>query len=161
MWEELEKILAALKDQYRALLTLAQKKHDILIMVNLPKLEEILKEEDAITKKIAMFEEKRKEILTKLAGLDKTLRADMKMAEIYEAVPSPVRRKNLEKIHGELTEIVDKVVNQNEINSILVHGAMQAVSAKLNQLGGADASGNYGKNGGDVVTHKKKFDFKA
>jgi flagellar biosynthesis/type III secretory pathway chaperone len=160
MWENLEKILAALKDQYKALLTLAKKKHDILIMVNLPELEKILKEEDIITKKIALLEEKRKEVLTKLAGLDKTLRADMKMAELYEAVPSPVRRKNLEKIHDELTELVDKVVSQNEINSILVHGAMQAVSAKLNQLGGADASGNYGKNG-DVVTHKKKFDFKA
>lgn len=160
MWEELEKTLMALKAEYEILLELAKKKHGILVMVDLSALEKLLKEEDIHTKKIAALEEKRKEVLTKLAGLDKTLRPDMKMTELYEAVPNRGRRSRLEKVHKELTETVDKTVNQNEINSILVHGAMQAVSAKLNQISGADASGNYGKKG-DVVTHKKKFDFKA
>jgi flagellar biosynthesis/type III secretory pathway chaperone len=160
MWENLEKILSALASEYKVLLALAKKKHGVLISVNLKELENVLKEEDIHTKNVAALEEKRKEILTKLAGLDKTLRPDMKMVEIYEAVPSPARRKSLEKIHGELTKIVDDTVAQNEVNSILVHGAMQAVSAKLNKLGGADATGGYGK-GGDIVTHKKNYDFKA
>lgn len=160
MWEELDKILAALVSEYKILLSLAKKKHGILISVNLPELENILKEEDLHTKNIAALEEKRKMTLTKLASLDKALRPDMKMTELYEAVSDPARRKSLEKAHTELTQLVDDTVSQNEINSILVHGAMQAVSAKLNKLGGADATGGYGK-GGDVVTHKKKFDFKA
>jgi len=160
MWENLEKILSALSSEYKILLALAKKKHGVLINVNMGELEKILKEEDIHTKNIAALEEKRKEILTKLAGLDKSLRPDMKMAEIYEAVSSPSRRVSLEKIHGELTKLVDDTVAQNEINSILVHGAMQAVSVKLNRLGGADATGGYGKSG-DIVTHKKNFDYKA
>jgi len=160
MWEELQQILVGLKTEYDALLALGKKKHGILVMVDLASLEKILKEEDNHTKKVASLEEARKAALMKLASLDKSLRPDMKMTEIYEAVPSPKRRAALEKLHGELTELVDEVVKQNEINSILVHGAMQAVSAKLNQLGGADATGSYGKEG-DIVTHKKKFDFKA
>ena len=160
MWEELEKILRALKQEYESLLALGKKKHGILISVDLKSLESLLKEEDAHTKKVASLENARKVLLTKLASLDKSLRPDMKMAEIYEAVSSPARRVSLEKLHDELAELVDETVKQNEVNSILVHGAMQAVSAKLNQIGGADATGAYGKKG-DVVTHKKKFDFKA
>ncbi|MBO6303465.1 MAG: flagellar protein FlgN [Selenomonadaceae bacterium] len=160
MWEELDKILAALVSEYKTLLALAKKKHGILVSVNLPELEKVLKEEDLHAKNIAALEERRKTTLTKLASLDKALRPDMKMTELYEAVSNPTRRKSLEKKHEELTRIVDDTVSQNEVNSILVHGAMQAVSAKLNKLGGADATGGYGKSG-DVVTHKKNFDFKA
>lgn len=160
MWENLEKILSALVSEYQTLLALAKKKYGVLITVNLKELESILKEEDIHTKNVAALEEKRKEILIKLAGLDKSLRPDMKMTELYKAVSSPMRRNNLKKIHEELTGLVDSTINQNEINSILVHGAMQAVSTKLNQLGGATATGGYGKDG-DVVTHKKNYDFKA
>lgn len=161
MWQELIKVLQQLNEEYRALRSLGEEKHRLLVSVDLAGLEKLLKKEDRHTVNIAAAEQRRKEVLAKLAGLEKNLRPDMKMAELFSAVSNPRVKAALQKLHEQLDEQVEAVVRQNEVNSILVHGAMKAVSAKLNQLGGATVEPAYGQGGRDVVSHRKNFEFKA
>lgn len=161
MWQELIKVMQKLNEEYDALRSIGEEKHRLLVSVNLAALEELLKEESRHAAAVAEAERHRKEILAKLAGLEKGLRPDMKMAELFSAVANPGARKTLEELHGRLSETVETVTKQNEINSILVHGALQAVTTKLNQVGGASVAPAYGKGGEDVVRHRKNFDFQA
>lgn len=161
MWQELIKVLQQLNEEYRALRFLGEEKHRLLVTVNLAELERLLQKEDRHTANIAAAEKRRQEVLAKLAGLEKNLRPDMKMAELFSTVPNPQMRAALQKLHKQLDEQVEAVVRQNEVNSILVHGALRAVTAKLNQLGGATVEPVYGQGGTDVVSHRKNFDFNA
>ena len=161
MWQKLVEVMSQLDEEYRALRSLGEEKHRLLVTVDLKHLEELLKKEDQRAAKISKLEAGRKEILAKLAGLEKKLRPDMKMAEIFEVVANPKVRIQLQKLHKSLDESVEAVVRQNEINSILVHGALQAVTAKLNRLGGASVDPAYGQGGKDRISHRKNFDFHA
>ena len=161
MWQELIKVLRQLNEEYTALRAIGEEKHRLLVSVNLAELEPLLKRENQHTVNIAQAEARRKEVLIKLAGLEKGLRPDMKMAEIFSVVSNPTVKETLQKLHKELDASVEAVVRQNEVNSILVHGALNAVNAKLNQIGGATVEPTYGQGGKDVVSHQRKFEFKA
>ncbi len=161
MWQELIEVLRQLQREYESLRSLGKEKHGMLISVNLERVEAILKKEEVHSARIAELEGQRKAILMKLAGLEKNLRPDMKMAELYHVVPNPRTRQTLKELHGKLDEAVEAVVQQNEINSVLVHGALNAVNAKLNRLGGVSVEPAYGKGGKDVVSHRRNFDFRA
>ncbi|MBQ3970941.1 MAG: flagellar protein FlgN [Selenomonadaceae bacterium] len=161
MWQELIKVLQQLNKEYSALRSIGEEKHRLLVSVNLAELEPLLKRENQHTVNVAKAEERRKEILAKLASMEKNLRPDMKMAEIFSVVRDPQVKADLQKLHKQLDEQVEAVVSQNEINSILVHGALNAVNAKLNQIGGAKVEPAYGQGGKDVVTHRRNFEFNA
>ncbi|MBQ1511086.1 MAG: flagellar protein FlgN [Selenomonadaceae bacterium] len=161
MWQELMTVLQQLNKEYGALRSLGEEKHRLLVSVNLAELEGLLKKESQHAARIAEMEARRKKVLAKLAGLEKKLRPDMKMAELFSAVSNPQTRASLEKVHKELSEQVEAVVRQNEINSILVHGALNAVNVKLNRVGGAKVEPAYGQGGKDVVSHRKNFEFRA
>ena len=161
MWQELIEVLRQLQREYEDLHSLGKEKHDLLISVNLAGVEAILKKEDLHAARVAELEGRRKSILMKLAGLEKNLRPDMKMAELYSVVSNPRTRQTLKELHGKLDEVVEAVAQQNEINSVLVHGALNAVNAKLNRLGGVSVEPAYGKGGKDIVSHRRNFDFRA
>lgn len=161
MWQELMNVMQEISREYGLLQSIEKKKHDLLIAVNLPKLEPLIRDEGTHAAKIGELEARRKEILTRLAGLEKNLRPDMKMAELYDVAPNPRVRETLQRIHRELDERVEAVTKQNEINSILVHGALNAVNVKLNKIGGASVEPTYGQGGKDIVSHRRNFEFRA
>ena len=161
MWQELMKVMQEINKEYGLLQSIEKKKHALLISVNLPQLEPLIKDEGAHAAKIAELEARRKAVLTKLAGLEKNLRPDMKMTELFSVAPNPRIRNLLKELHKELDERVEAVVRQNEINSVLVHGALNAVNVKLNKLSGASVEPTYGQGGKDIVSHRRNFEFRA
>lgn len=161
MWQELMKVMQEISGEYGSLRAIEEKKHGLLIAVDLPQLESAVKEESVHTAKIGELEARRKAILAKLAGLERNLRPEMKMAELFAVAPDPRVREELQRLHKELDERVEAVIRQNEINSILVHGALNAVNVRLNKLSGASVEPAYGQGGKDIVSHRKNFEFRA
>ena len=63
--------------------------------------------------------------------------------------------------HKNLTKKVNETITLRDNNQVLAQSALNAVKYHLNKIGGATVEPTYGNSGNDIVTHKKKFDFKA
>lgn len=160
MWQELAGVLGDINAAYEKLFALGKKKHDFLVTINLKGLEPLLNEESELAEKVQELENRRRSVLIRLAGAKEKIRADMTMAELLAFAPTPIQH-TLATLHRQLSARVEKVMKQNEINSLLVRGALSAVTTRLNKLGGAQVEPTYGRNGGDMISHQKKFDFNA
>ena len=159
MWKDLTKTLADINAAYEKIFDLGKKKHSYLVTVNLKALEPLLKTEASLADEVKRLEDRRILVLTKMAGTDKRLRPGMTMNELIAFAPAPMQH-TLAVLHKQLSAKVEEVVKQSEINNLLATGALDAVTKKLNQLGGARVEGSYGR-GGDIVSHRKNLEIKA
>lgn len=161
MWQELIKVTDDLGRIYEGLSSLGKKKHDALVTVNLPALESLVKEEQRLLNQVAKLEARRRGavlgISTEKYGDDYALTA----ADVFSLAPTVEIRDKLTKLHERLTEFVNATQAQNEINSILAQGALNAVEMNLNRLSGSRVEPTYGNSGQNRVTHRRNFDFNA
>ena len=111
--------------------------------------------------KIQRLEKTRGELLTKLSKADITINEATKAKDFYRCAPSLAVEKRLIQLHERLGRNVDRALRIRDNNQILTQCALNAVQVQLNKIGGATLEPTYGSKGGDVVTHKKNFDFKA
>ena len=145
---------------YEKIFVLGKKKHGLLVTVKLAQLEPLLKEESELADEVLLLENKRQSVLVKMAGTNKSLKPGMTMQELIAFAPTPLQH-TLAVMHKQLSAKVDEVAKQNEINSLLVMGALDAVTKMLNRLSGAQVDATYGKGGGESVSHRKKLEIKA
>jgi flagellar biosynthesis/type III secretory pathway chaperone len=161
MWQELVEVTDNLRRVYRSLASLEQKKHQALVTVDLPTVDALTKEERLLINQVTKLEAKRQGIVLRLAveyyGQDLTLT----MAEVIDLAPTDAMRSELKRLHDGLTQSVADTRSQNEVNGILLRGALNAVNASLNRLGGLSVEPTYGKGGQDVITRRSKIKFDA
>ena len=160
MWKELIKILAELIAAYDEIFKLGKKKHGFLVNMKFESLEPLLKEEKELADKVQILENRRQGVLVKMAGANDRLKPDMTMQQLIAFAPQPLQH-TLAVIHKHLSGKVDEVVKQNEINSILAMGALDAVTKMLGKLSGAKVDGTYGKNGAESVSRRKNVNINA
>jgi len=161
MWQELIDLFSRLEGAYAKIRALAEKKHGLLVMVNLAELEKILKEEEKVAADVQKLEDKRRSLLRRLAAADKRIASHTKMEELCAYAPRREIREELMAHHEKLNGLVAKVKELQDNNEVLTLAALQAVKANLNRLGGATISPTYGSSGQDRVTHRQNFEFKA
>ena len=161
MWQQLIDLFIRLEEAYEKIRVLAEKKHGLLVMINLAELEKILKQEEKLADAVKSLEEKRQSILRQLAAADKRIASHTKMEELCAFAPRREIREELLGHHDKLNNLVQKVKELQENNEVLTLAALQAVKANLNRLGGATVSPTYGSAGQDKVTHRQNFEFKA
>lgn len=161
MWQELARILAVLIDQYQKLKQLNEEKHDVLVLVKLKELEKIIQREENIIRSINQAERKRQEILGRLSDSGVNLKLDSKMQDVWGQCPDAPQRELLYKLHKMLSGLVREVQEASANNEILIASALEAVSFKLNQLGGTTVEPAYGRGGQEQVSHRKNFDLEA
>ncbi len=159
MWKELIRVLGDINAAYEKILVLGKEKHKYLVTVKFAELEPILKEEEKLTDEIRLLENKRQGVLIKMAGANKDLKPGMTMQELIAFAPAPLQH-TLAVMHKQLSGKVAEVVKQNDVNSLLATGALDAVTKMLNKLGGASVDATYGK-GGETVSHRKKLNINA
>jgi len=161
MWKELIDVLGKIYLTYQDMLTLGGKKKGALVAVDMKGLEKILEEEKDLARRVQELEKQRKEVLRQLVESNRGIRPDSKLVEMYEFAPSRAIENRLKDLHKKLDGCIQKVQTQNSDNMVLTQGALQAVNFHLNRVGGAAVEPTYGNTGNDVVSHEKKFDFKA
>ena len=161
MWQNLIETLDKLGEVYDNLATLGEKKRSALVVVDMKSLSDILDTEQLLTAKIQKLEQKRIEILRGLSNSDKTLTASVQAKDFYRKAPTPAAEKKLMQLHERLNKNVERALTIRNNNQVLAQCALDAVQGKLNKLSGATVEPTYSGKGAGVVTHQKKFDFKA
>ena len=161
MWQNLIETLDKLGEVYDKLATLGEKKRSALVVVDMKSLSDILDTEQLLTAKIQKLEQKRIEILRDLSNSNKTLTESTQAKDFYKTAPTPVTEKKLMQLHERLNKNVERALTIRNNNQVLAQCALDAVQGKLNRLSGAAIEPTYSGKGAGVVTHQKKFDFKA
>lgn len=160
MWQDFANTLNDLNKDYKALIELGKKKRTALVLVDMKTVEKLLQEEEKITSHIAALEKKRQAVLLKLAATNAKLGPDSKMEDIMGLIPAGKLRTVMQNLYTMLQATVKEAQELSEGNAMLIRAAMEAAAFHLNRLGGAKVEPAYGK-GGEVVTHRKNFEFNA
>ena len=161
MWQNLIETLDKLGDSYDKLAMLGEKKRSALVGIDMKGLSNILDEEQLITAKIQKLEQKRVELLKNLSKTNKTITETTNAKDFYRTAPTLAAEKKLIELHDRLSKNVDRAVTIRNNNQILAQCALDAVQGQLNRLSGAAIEPTYSGKGAGIVTHQKKFDFKA
>jgi len=161
MWRELIEIMDDLRRIYQGLASLEQKKHRALVTVDLPQVETLTKEEQLLINQVTKLEAKRRGVVLRLAARQYDQAYELTFGEVIDMAPAGAVRGKLQKLQESLAQSVQATKEQNEINSILARGALNAVEANLNKLGGARVLPNYGNGGQTLVTRHRNFEYDA
>lgn len=161
MWQDLAATLNELNKIYLQLIELGKKKRGALVSIDMKTLESLLKDEDALTKKIRDLEQQRQKALIHLAVQNRAIKKDSKLEDLLQFAPNAKFKQILGQLHKSLSENTAAAKELSEGNSLLIRGAMQAVAYHLNRIGGATVEPTYGHGGGEVVSHRKNYEFDA
>ena len=161
IWQNLLDVFGKINIAYENAIGLGERKHKALVEINMDELAKILDEEQLLTGKIQKLERQRGEILTKLQQTEPSLKDNSKMEDLFNLAPNRAVEDRLKLLHKNLTNKVNKTIDLRNNNQLLAQSALNAVHYHLNRIGGAIVEPTYGNKGGDIVTHKKNFDFKA
>ena len=161
MWQNLLDILGKINVAYDKVIELEERKHGVLVEIDMEGLAKILDEEQLMTSKIQKLERQRGETLTNLSKSQPSIQPNSKMEDLFNLAPTRVIEDRLKLLHKNLTNKVNKTIQLRDNNQILAQSALNAVNYHLNKIGGATVEPTYGSGGNDIVTHKKNFDFKA
>ena len=161
MWTELTDIFQKLTSAYESAADIGRRKHTALVTINMKSLEKILDEEQLVISKIQRLEKARGAILTEMAKADPSITSETKMEDFISLAPNRQLKERLKALHKELSQQVEATIKMRDDNQVLAQGALDAVKYHLNRLGGARVESSYSNKGGNVVSHRKNFDFKA
>ncbi|MBQ7704280.1 MAG: flagellar protein FlgN [Selenomonadaceae bacterium] len=160
MWQKLIEVLDKICTVYDKLAKLGERKRDALVAVDMEGLSKILDEEQLIAAQIQKLEQQRGAILQELSKDNPAVNSNTKAEDFYKTAPTQFLTKQLLAIHKKISQNVERTLKIRDHNQILAQSALDAVNSKLNQLSGAFVEPTYGAKGA-VVTHQKKFDYKA
>lgn len=161
MWKNLIEILDKLGEAYDNLTALGERKRTALIGIDMKGLSDILDAEQLAAAKIQKLEQRRVEVLKDLSESNTNVTATTKAKDFYRTAPSRDVEARLIQLHDRLSRSVDRALKIRDNNKILTQCALDAVQGRLNKLSGAAVEPTYSGKGAGVVTHQKKFDFKA
>lgn len=161
MWQNLIDILDKLGEVYDSLVTLGERKRAALVGIDIKSLSTVLDEEQLLIAKIQKLEQQRVALLRELSKENKNLTEATRAKDFYRSAPSRVIEQKLCAAHNKLSKNVERAMQLKENNQILAQCALDAVQGQLNRLSGATVEPTYSGRGGDIVSHEKKFDFKA
>lgn len=161
MWQNLIDILDKLGEVYDSLVTLGERKRAALVGIDIKSLSTVLDEEQLLISKIQKLEQQRVALLRDLSKENKNLTEATRAKDFYRSAPSRVIEQKLCAAHNKLSKNVERAMQLKENNQILAQCALDAVQGQLNRLSGATVEPTYSGRGSDIVSHEKKFDFKA
>ena len=161
MWREMKEVMKALSSCYAELAEVSGAKHKALAAMDLKAIERVVKEEERFAAEIERLETRRKAALRVMAEKEAGIRPTMKLRELLAQCPDRRIAGELAALHEELDRRMKEVERFGERNTLLAEGALAAVTANLNRIGGTAAGASYGAGGKESVTRERRFDFKA
>ena len=160
-WLELTEVFQKLTDAYESAIAIGKRKHAALVTIDMKSLSQILDEEQLLIAKIQRLENRRGSIFGQMAQSNPKITSETRMEEFIALAPSRAIAEQLRTLHRRLSANVEETIRLRDNNQILARGALDAVNFHLNRLGGATVEQTYSNKGGNVVTHRKNFNFKA
>lgn len=147
---------------YHTILEKSREKTDVVVDGKVQELDNIVKTERALVMQVGQLEQKREEVVSKIASILK-LNNNLNMSQLIQNVPVPYQDK-LRTYRARLESIIHQLREINEMNGKLITNALDYVEFSLNIITNASMSGNtYEKQGGaknSVAGIKNLFDVK-
>lgn len=158
--EELKVVLTKELEEYKQVLELADKKTDILISGSIDKIENITKEEYEIIYRIEKLESDREKIVSDIEkGFNIQEQMDLTTLIGYF---NEQEQETLNTIKDELTDILTKLKDKNELNKTLINDSLQYIDLGVNLLTDSSSQGTYKGDTREINTQNKNlFDIKA
>lgn len=163
MWQQMIVLLEDITKKYDVLLKLAAKKHAALVGVDFQQVDLIRRAEEKTIGEIDRLEKRRLEILVSLAEQEGNgeISPEINRRDLYRLAPDEVK-KPLLAAGNRLSDKVESVRAASDGNTLLMQGALQAVTYKLNRLSKTSVDQSYGPGGSENTTaHRKSLDFEA
>ena len=160
MWQELAATLNELNKIYQQMLEIGKRKRTVLVSLDMKALEELIKEEEPLIRRIDVLEQDRQKALIHLAVENRNITKDTQMSEVLGLAPKELQ-PILRQLYQSLTVNTGAVSELRDANNILIRAAMNAAAYHLNRIGVAKVEPAYGEGGGEVISHRKNFEFDA
>lgn len=161
MWEKLIDTLDKLGEVYDNLANLGERKRNALVGIDMAGLNRILDEEQLLAAKVQKLEQRRVALFNDLSNSNTAVNETTRAEDFYRTAPTTDISDRLIQLHKRLNKNVARTLQIRDNNRVLTMCALDAVNNKLNKLSGAAVEPTYSGKGSDIVTHQKKFDFKA
>ncbi len=118
---------------YNDMLKLANKKTRVVIESKISELDELLKIEQDLILKIADIENKRAEIVNKIAEALKIDKKNLNVTKLIKLIENPLKTE-LQQKQRLMLDVLDKVKNANELNRKLIQHALEYIEFSINVM---------------------------
>ncbi len=163
VWGSLISLLTEMLDIYKLLLSLSEKKRDILVNNQVQELELITRQEEASIVQVGKLTVRREKIMKELAGMY-GIAGKVDLSKLRQLAP-PLTVGQLDKLTGELKHIAEELARLNKLNAELTEQAQNIINYSINLLAQTATGPTYapqGQDGKSAEAHKKvMFDWKV
>jgi len=154
-------LLEKLIQEHEELLKLSKQKTDEIKEGQTDKLQATLIKERKVIQSIERTEEKRMEEVNKWFTDQGLPLENATITEMLNKLSNENEKKSLEKVTVNLTELIVKIKQQEQLNEALLKQSMQFVQLSLDMLHPSIENMNYNQKQSQVTTERSVFDSKA
>lgn len=144
------------KAVYEEVAALSAKKRDAISNGEIDSLNEIVRGEQACLIKIHDLERKREAISGKFSELCGKPAKDITMRDIIEVTPEG-RRDALKALHSELSGVLNRQSELNEINRRLIEAKLEYLNFSLDVMTSSGSAGTYSQAGEESSSRGQKI----
>ncbi|AJQ26068.1 flagellar protein FlgN [Pelosinus fermentans] len=161
-WEKLTAVLEKMLIVYQAIFELSLQKREVLVQSNVPGLETIMKQEENLCFEVTRLDKIRKSIIQELAAIYGITDTKIALSELVQMADQD-EIGNFKNVDQELTTIIFKISEVNNVNKELVEQGLLIVNYSLNLLAQSSVGPTYHPNekASFVPPNKSLFDSKA
>lgn len=161
-WGKLTAVLEKMLLVYQVIFELSLQKREVLVHSNVPGLESIMKQEENLCFEVTRLDKMRKSIIQELAAIYGIADAKIDLSQLVEVADQDAIGK-LRNVEQELSTIIFKISEVNNVNKQLVEQGLLIVNYSLNLLAQSSVGPTYHPNekASFVPPNKSLFDSKA
>lgn len=153
--------LQTLTNIHEELLEVSERKTDIIKEGSTEKIQAILVEERNYIKVLEQAEQKRQKEVEKWYTDNQLPLENMTITNMLEILTDEIEQQELENMTIQLTKVITRLKQQEQLNQALIQQSMQFVQLSLDMLNPTIQSMNYGKSQGTEGSKRSVFDSKA
>lgn len=161
-WRKLTAVLEKMLIMYQAIFELSLQKREVLVQRNVPGLETVMKQEENLCFEVTRLDKIRKSIIQELAAIYGITDTKIALSQLVQMADQDEIEifKNVEQ---ELTSILFKISEVNNVNKELVEQGLLIVNYSLNLLAQSTVGPTYHPNekASFAPPNKSLFDSKA
>ncbi len=161
-WRKLTAVLEKMLIMYQAIFELSLQKREVLVQSNVPGLETIMKQEENLCFEVTRLDKIRKSIIQELAAIYGITDTKIALSQLVQMADQD-EIGNFKNVEQELTSIIFKISEVNDLNKELVEQGLLIVNYSLNLLAQSSVGPTYHPNEKTSFTppNKSLFDSKA
>ena len=163
---ELRNLIQILKQEekiYSELLSLSNKKTDLISDEKIDDIGELTRQEEHYIKEAKLLEYKREDEITKIEKLCNIEKLD-DLSSLLKHIEDEALKSEFIDTQKNFTRTLGDLKRVNLLNNTLIKDALEYITLSLNLMTQATAEGTYGKTAKEAepqTEHKSMFDFKG